>query len=478
MEALERIRSRVSGAPLRHGNRLTLLRNGPEAYDQWLDEIARAERWVHLENYIFKADGVGRRFADALKQKASEGVPTRVLYDWYGSMATPGALWRELRDAGVHVREFNPFSLSAPLEMVLRDHRKSLVVDGRYASVGGVCVADEWIERSPETGLPYRDTAVGIRGPLVADVERAFEQVWQRSGGALPGEERVRPEEIPPAGEEAARVVIQEPGKMRIARMLQIVAAGARERLWLADAYFMAGPTLNQALMSAARDGVDVRLLLPATNDVPLVGAVSRAGYRQLLESGVRIFEYGGLMMHAKTGVADGRSSRVGSTNLNVTGLLTDWEIDVVVEGEHFGAQMEDMYEQDLADSREMLLEGTGRRSKARPERHIARPRRRSSSGPPGSGSSGSGPRAIATAARSSSAVFRGSRDDLQRHERTAGAALSGGLLGMAALAARFPRVITWPLAAAGGLVGASGLARILRSHKLAERHVETPSEI
>ena len=469
MESLDRVRTRVSEAPLRHGNRLTVLKNGPQAYEEWLAEIGRAERWVHLENYIFKADEIGRRFAGALKAKASEGVPTRVLYDWWGSLSTPHTMWAELRDAGVEVREFNPFSLGAPLEVALRDHRKSLVVDGEYASVGGICIADEWLERSPETGLPYRDTAIGLRGPAVADVDRAFGQVWRRCGPALPVAERTRSEEIGPAGEEGARVVIQEPGRMRIARMLQLVAAGARERLWIADAYFMAGPTLNQALMSAARDGIDVRVLLPATNDVPLVSTFSRSGYRQLIESGVRVFEYGGLMMHAKTNVADGWSSRVGSTNLNVTGLLTDWELDVVVEGHAFGAQMEEMFEQDLADSREMLLGGTPRRRRAEPERHIERPRRRSGHRVSPSGSSGSGPRAIATAARTGGAVFRGSREDLQRYERTAGAAVSGALLGGAVVGAAFPRVVAWPLAAIGGLVGASGLARVLRPRNSGE---------
>ena len=111
---------------------------------------------------------------------------------------------------------------------------------------------------------------------------------------------------------------------MRFFRLLQVIAGGATERLWIADAYFVAGPTLNPTLMSTARDGVDVRLLLPATNDVRVIGVLSRAGYRQLLEAGVRIFEYGGLMMHAKTSVADGWSSRLGSSNLDVSGLLTD----------------------------------------------------------------------------------------------------------------------------------------------------------
>lgn len=263
---------------------------------------------------------------------------------------------------------------------------------------------------------------------------------------------------------------------MRIARMLQVIAAGARERLWIADAYFVAGPTLNQALMSAACDGVDVRLLLPATNDVPIVATISRSGYRELLEAGVRIFEYGGLMMHAKTSVADGWSSRIGSTNLNVTGLLTDWELDVVVEGASFGAEMEAMFEQDLADSREMLLGGTGRRPRARAQQAMPRPRHRSSPGPPGSGSSGSAPRALATAARASGAAFSGTRAELERYERSAGAALSGGLLAGAVVATRFPRLVAWPLAAAAGLVGPSGLSRVLARPKRARPSTDHPS--
>jgi cardiolipin synthase len=269
--------------------------------------------------------------------------------------------------------------------------------------------------------------------------------------------------QIEPAGEEAARLVIQEPAKMRIARMLQIVAAAARERLWIADAYFMAGPNLNQGLMSAARDGVDVRLLLPATNDLPMVGTISRAGYRQLLESGVRIFEYSGPMMHAKTTVADGWLSRIGSTNLNVTGLLTDWEIDLVVEGRPFGAKMEEMFEEDLADSREIRLGGTAWRPKAQPERHIAPARRRLPVGSTGSGSTGSGSRAVVTVSRAAGAAFLEGGEDLQRSERTAGIAASAGLLGTALLGTRFPRLLAWPLAAAAGLVGATGLLRTLR---------------
>jgi cardiolipin synthase A/B len=173
-ERLDRALARASDAPLREGNRLELLRNGPETYEDWLAAISGAERWVHLDNYIFSDDEVGERFARALIRKAEEDVNVRVLYDWFGCLDVDRSFWRRMREAGVDVRAVNPPTLGGPLGAIRRDHRKLLAVDGEYASTGGVCISDGWLVTSPETGLPYRDTAVGIRGPAVAEVERAF----------------------------------------------------------------------------------------------------------------------------------------------------------------------------------------------------------------------------------------------------------------------------------------------------------------
>lgn len=181
--------TRVSDAQRRVGNELGLLENGPATYEDWLREIEVAKRWVHLENYIFKADRIGHRFAEALAAKAKEGVPVRILYDWFGSMDVPRSFWEELRQAGVEAWAVNPPTLWEPLDFLLRDHRKLLAVDGAYASAGGVCIADAWLRRSPETGLPYRDTAVSVRRPAVADLEQAFAGVWDRAGATrLPAE--------------------------------------------------------------------------------------------------------------------------------------------------------------------------------------------------------------------------------------------------------------------------------------------------
>ena len=199
-ESVDRALGRASDAPLRTGNRLALLENGPQTFEEWLEEIGRAEKWIHLELFQFEGGRIGGRFAEALAQKAREGVRVRVLYDWVGSLLVPRSFWRGLRRAGVEVRVVNPPAAMSPLRVLERDHRKLLAVDGRYASTGGVSVADLWLERSPETGLPYRDTSVGVRGPAVADLERAFAGVWELSGAPLPREELPAPESIARAG--------------------------------------------------------------------------------------------------------------------------------------------------------------------------------------------------------------------------------------------------------------------------------------
>ena len=458
-ERLDRVLARVSDAPLREGNGITLLKDGPDTYDDWLAEIARAERWVHLENYIFRADEVGDRFAEALCEKAAEGVRVRVLYDWFGCLDTPRAFWRRLRSAGVEVRAANPLTLGAPLGVIRRDHRKLLAIDGEYASTGGVCIADGWLVTSPETGLPYRDTAVSVRGPAVADLDRAFAGTWGEAGKPLPAVECPRAERISAAGNEAVRIIIQEPRRMRTLRMLQLLTAAVERRLWITDAYFLSMPILTQSLMATARDGVDVRVLVPATNDLALIGALSRTGYRQFLEAGVRIFEYGGPMIHAKTVVADGWWSKVGSTNLNLSSLAANWEIDLVAEDSRFGAKMEKMFEEDLAHAREIRLLQTGRRPRVRPERPIETADRRARRGVVGSGSGSS-----ATIARVGSTALQNSSVPINTYEHALAAAASSALLGSSLLAARFPRLIAWPLAAAGGLLGGIGVLRTARS--------------
>jgi cardiolipin synthase len=456
---LEGILGRVSDAPLRHGNRIALLKNGPDTYDDWLRAIARAKKWIHLDNYIIANDEIGNKFADALSAKAKEGVRVRVLHDWFGCMDVPRSFWNGMREAGVQVKAVNPPASGPPLGFIRRDHRKLLVVDGNYASTGGVCIADGWLVRSPDTGLPYRDTAVSVRGPVVADINRAFSGLWAEQVGELPIEERPEPEAIDAAGERSARLVVQEPKRMRTLRMLELLTAGVQERLWITDPYFLSLPILTQSLMATARDGVDVRVLNPATVDIAWIGRASRAGYKQFLEAGVRIFEYGGPMIHAKTLVADGWLSKVGSTNLNFSSLAANWEIDLLVEDEDFARQMEELFEDDVSNSREVRLESSGRGPRVRPERPVDTTDSRARAGVVGSGT-GSG----AALSRVGTTVFQKGTAPMQTHEHAMAFAASGALLGASLVGARFPRLVAWPLTALGAFLGGLGVLRAIKS--------------
>jgi cardiolipin synthase len=357
--------SRAAGTQRIEGNRVRLLRDATENYPAWLEAIASARDHVYFEAYILRDDVSGRRFADALIERARAGVSVRVLYDWLGAIGkTPARFWATLRAAGIDVRCFNPFTLASPLGWIHRDHRKSIVVDDQVGFVTGLCVGDAWVG-DPERGIaPWRDTGIEIRGPAVAEVARAFSRVWQVAAPAGSSDTITVPDSIPIAGTMPVRVVATEPWSARLLRIDELVAGAARETLWLTDAYYAGMPSHVQAMSAAALDGVDVRLLVPGGTDIPLLQPLSQAGYRPLLEAGVRVFEWNGPMMHAKTAVADGRIARVGSSNLNVASWLGNYELDVVIEDPAFADLMTESYLDDLSHSTEVVLNKRGHRRK------------------------------------------------------------------------------------------------------------------
>jgi cardiolipin synthase len=345
--------NRAAGGRPIPGNQVRLLIDGPCAYDVMTDVIAGASRWIHFENYIIRPDPAGWRFAEALARRARDGVHVRVLYDALGSWSTPRRYWRFLRNAGVEVRPFRPLS---PVDLVAsfsRNHRKLVVADGSRAVMGGLCIGCEWTGEQAPDGHPWRDTAVEISGPAAAVLDQAFARTWKIAGGTLPDENVAG--RVTPQGQAEVRVISGEPGRERTYRVIELLAAGSINRLWITDAYLVAPPRLFQALRDAARDGVDVRLLVPGSSDVPLVRNLSRIGYRDLLRSGVRIFEWDGPMLHAKTSVADGRWSRVGSSNLNPSSLLGNYELDVLIEDATLADAMERQFRLDVARSREVI---------------------------------------------------------------------------------------------------------------------------
>jgi cardiolipin synthase A/B len=333
-----------------------------------LQLIADAREWVHFENYIIRSDKAGWRFAEMLAKRAREGVHVRVLYDWFGSAGTAKGFWRYLRAAGVEVRAFHRPQIVDVITNISRNHRKLVVADGSRAILGGLCIGCEWTGESHSGGQPWRDTAVDIRGPAAAALDQSFVKLWDMTGSPVPPEQVAGG--VGSVGEAEVRVISGEPGRERAYRVIELLAVGSVERLWITDAYLVAPPRLFQALRDSARDGVDVRLLVPGSSDVPLIRNLSRIGYRDLLRSGVRIFEWDGPMLHAKTIMCDNRWVRIGSSNLNPSSLLGNYELDVLIEDSGLAQAMEDQFRHDMAQSREVAsrpLRGPQRISRALP---------------------------------------------------------------------------------------------------------------
>lgn len=360
------LEQRASGTPLVVGNKVDLLQDGPATYRAMFAAIEAARDHVHMETYILEDDEVGRRFADALAAKRAQGVAVALVHDGVGTLAVPKAFFERLAAAGVSVLEFNPVNpLTAKKgwELNSRDHRKLLVVDGRVAFVGGVNISSVYSagsfsaasKRRPDGAPPWRDTHLRIEGPVVAEFQRLFLETWEKQKGApLPA--RVAYPPLAAAGPEVVRAIGSAPetaGATIYATLLSAIGA-AESGVLLTNAYFVPDPQLRAALIAAAARGVDVRLILPGRTDSWLVFHAGRAHYAALLAGGVRLFERRGALLHAKTVVIDGIWSTVGSANLDARSFLHNDEVTAVVLGQSFGAQMQAMFEADVAASDEV----------------------------------------------------------------------------------------------------------------------------
>jgi cardiolipin synthase len=462
---MERALARAGGAPLTGGNAVRVLQDAADHYPRWLEAIRTAGDTVYFESYIIHEDERGADFADALAERARAGVRVRLIYDWLGGMGkTSHAFWSRLQSAGVEVRCFNPPRLRSPFGWLVRDHRKMLAVDGRIGFVTGLCVGRMWVGNPGQGIEPWRDTGLEVRGPGVADIEHAFAQVWAATGDPLPHSELHDRSAIAAQGDVPIRVVASVPGTAGLLRLDQLVASVARRTLWLADAYFAGVPSYVQALRSAALDGVDVRLLVPGASDLPWLRPLSRFGYRPLMEAGIRVYEWNGPMMHAKTAVADGCWSRVGSSNLNLASWIGNYELDVVVEDERFAMGMERMFLRDLRHATELILQPPRRKAAIPLRGSQPSVQQRDRSGKVRG--AGSASRAAAGALRIGHTVKAalGNQRILAPADARIVAVLGVLLLAAAAIAVRWPLVVALPTALA---IGWGGVAFLTRAYEL-----------
>ncbi len=337
------------------GNAADLLRDGMEVFPRMLEALDGAASSISIEMYRFASDGIGSRFARSLAEAVRRGAQVRVLVDAAGCRDTPRTFFGWMRSRGIEVRGVNPLRhfLRRGLATGWRDHRKMVLVDRRIAFVGGVNVCRDGADLR-EGGCGWRDAAVRLRGPLVAQLSDSFERSWQ-------AEARVRPRIAPPceaaapAGSVAAFVLESPPaGGRRFGSALRHAIRRARGKVWIASPYFLPPRSLRRELRRAVRRGVDVRVLVPARSDCPFVLWASQRSYASLLRAGIRLFEWTASMMHAKVALVDGLWSTTGSHNLDPLSFFRNRELSVTLLGRPAGEPFERMLEADFSRSREL----------------------------------------------------------------------------------------------------------------------------
>lgn len=368
-----------AGSPLTLGNKLTLLQNGPETYRAMFAAIRAATDHINLEAFIFSDDEVGRQFSALLLQRQAAGVQVNVIHDSAGSLTIPKAFYDRLRDGGINVLEFNPLNPLAgnKKEWLLnnRDHRKQLVIDGRIAFTGGINISNTYSsapaskrsrrpDRSADPTDGWRDTHVQIEGPVVGEFQKLFMETWARQEGEPLAARNYFPQ-LSAQGDEIVRAIGSTPADPQSLIYLTLMSAISRAQstVHLTIAYFAPDPQLLGALTAAARRGVEVRLVLPSYSDSGAIFHLGRSHYTKLLRGGVEIHELHGAVMHAKTACIDGVWSTIGSTNLDWRSFLHNDEINAVILGRGFAAQMDAMFAQDLRESRKIALDQWQRRS-------------------------------------------------------------------------------------------------------------------
>jgi cardiolipin synthase len=340
------------------GNAAELAQNGA-FFDRLIEDIGAARRTVHFETFLWKDGRLARRMAEAFMAAARAGVTVRLLLDANGSKKMGKEVREALRAAGCKLALFHPRTLKNIGVVLERDHRKICVVDGRIAWVGGHCVVDEWLGDARNRG-EVRDLSVRLAGPVVQAVQSAFSENWVEVTGELFVGDEVFPP-LEPAGEVVAHLASVKPeGSAPAVKILHhSVICCAKERIWIQNPYFIPEPDAVHALAGAVKRGVDVRVMVPSTeaSDMRVVQHAAHRNFQQLLDAGVRIFEYGRTLLHQKVMAVDGAWCAVGSSNFDDRSFETNDEITVGFLDAALTRRLEEIFEADLAHCVELDAE-------------------------------------------------------------------------------------------------------------------------
>jgi cardiolipin synthase len=346
------------------GNRAELLINGDQIFPAMVEAIAAAKRTVNLESYIFNDDHAGAMITDALVNAARRGVEVRVLIDGYGGH--PGKLLDRMKAAGVDARIYYPIRPWTLHRIGRRTHRKILVVDGTVCFTGGLGIDDRWLgnARNPHE---WRDIQVRVTGPVSAEMQAIFSENWTYTTGEILFGDKFYPP-IAPAGElEAQAIKVSRGDESSLAKMLYYVAIKSAVRsIRIQNAYFLPDQQVREALVKAVQRGVDVRIMVPGKHiDQPKVRAASRRSWGDMLQGGVKIYEYVDTMIHAKTAVVDGIFSIIGSINFDTRSMDKNAEESIAFYDRGLAARLEATFDADLKHCRLITYESWRKRGLA-----------------------------------------------------------------------------------------------------------------
>ncbi|UHQ19224.1 phospholipase D-like domain-containing protein [Lysobacter sp. KIS68-7] len=346
------------GPAILPGNTVQDLQNGDEIFPAMLSAIASAKKTISFETYIYWNGDVGKRFADALSERARHGVKVHVTIDWAGSYSMDEAQLKQMESAGVEVQRYRPLHWYNLGRMNNRTHRKLLIVDGRVAFTGGVGIGDPW-QGNAQDKDHWRDVHFRVEGPVVAQFQAAFNDNWiKTTGRVLNGPDNFPP--LEPKGEVAAHMFVSSPagGSESMHLMYLMAIAAAEHSIDLEAAYFIPDPLVVAALRDARKRNVRIRVLVPGKNtDSDAARLASKSGWGPLLKAGIEISEYEPTMFHNKMLIVDRQVVSVGSTNFDLRSFRLNDEASLNVYDAAFAERMTQVFEQDLAKGKPYTYE-------------------------------------------------------------------------------------------------------------------------
>ncbi|MDQ6621845.1 MAG: phosphatidylserine/phosphatidylglycerophosphate/cardiolipin synthase family protein [Pseudomonadota bacterium] len=334
------------------GNRVRALVNGDQIFPAMLDAIRSAQKSVTLETYIYWSGPVGKEFAEALRERARQGVRIDVIIDWFGS-ELDDVLREQMQRSGIAIHRYNPLAWTTLDRINHRTHRRLLVVDGQVGFIGGAGISDKW-SGDAEGPAHWRDTHFQVEGPVVAQLQSAFLDHWIKTAGEVPRSEAFLPP-LKPRGEARAHVFKASPGggakSMQLMYLLSI--SSARKSIDLSAAYFLPDEVALRSLVAAMNRGVRLRVIMPGPYmDVSLVARSSRAKWGALLAAGAELYQYQPTMFHCKVMVVDGLWVSVGSTNFDSRSFTINDEANLNVYDGAFARAQTEIFERDLERSK------------------------------------------------------------------------------------------------------------------------------